>query len=332
MALHHIAPLVGSMSLLISQQRRAQIACALAPTLAIASLVGLLSTAQAVPVEASGITQVQEVGATESTQSTTLTATITSTAGDLLVVTASLRGVNTFASTAVTDSGGDTYSTVLTKTTGTNATGMFYVANAAAVTSVTVHASATATIVETVQEFSGVSVSTPLDVDAGATATSTSPGSGSTAATAQAVELVVAGIGWNSGPTISAQTAGYTHNSAHQSTPTSLLNNVQSAYLVSSSTGPQAYGATLSSSTFWGDIVATFKGAATYATAILADTPAFYYRLGEASGSTMVELVGKQPQRHVWNWDHPRHQWRAGWRHRHGRGASFERGRIVQRW
>jgi hypothetical protein len=179
------------------------------PTLAVASLVGLLSAAVAVPAEASGITQVQEVGATESTQSTTLATTITSTAGDLLVVTASLRGVNTFASTAVTDTGGDTYTTALTKTAGTNVTGMFYVANAAAVTSVTVHASATATIVESVQEFSGVSTSGPLDVDAGAAATSTAPASGSTATTAQAVELVVAGIGWNSGPTISAQTAGY---------------------------------------------------------------------------------------------------------------------------
>jgi hypothetical protein len=93
--------------------------------------------------------------------------------------------VNT-ASTAVTDSAGDTYTTVLTKATGTNVTGMFYVANAAAVNSVTVHASGTATMAESVQEFSRVEHECAIDVDVGATATSTAPAGGSTATTAQA--------------------------------------------------------------------------------------------------------------------------------------------------
>jgi RHS repeat-associated protein len=213
--------------------------------------------------KASGLAQVQEVGATESAQSTTLAATITSTAGDLLVVTATLRGVSTFGSTAITDSASDTYTTVLTKSTGSNVTGMFYVANAAAVSSVTVHASATATITASVQEFSGVSTSAPLDVDAGASATSTAPASGSTGTTAQAVELVVGGIGWNGGTTISAQTSGYTVNTAHQSTATSAYNNAQSAYEVTTATGTQAYAATISASVFWGDIVATFTATST---------------------------------------------------------------------
>ena len=234
-----------------------------AATLVIVSLFASGASA----VKASGIAQVQEVGATETAQSTTLAATITSSVGDLLVVTASLRGVNSFGSPAVTDSAGDTFATILTKASGTNVTGMFYAADAAAVTSVTVHASASTTIVELVQEFARVSPTTPLGVDAGTSSSSgMAPNSGSTSATAQAIELVVAGIGWNSGPSISAQTAGYTHNSAHQSTPTSLLNNIQSAYQVTSSTGAQAYGATLSSAVEWGDIVATFTVVGTGAT------------------------------------------------------------------
>jgi hypothetical protein len=60
--------------------------------LAVASLSALLAEPFALSVQASGITQVQEVGATQTAQLTTLAATITSTAGDLLVVTASLRG------------------------------------------------------------------------------------------------------------------------------------------------------------------------------------------------------------------------------------------------
>ncbi len=241
---------------------------ALGSAIAAASVVTVSFFASgASAVKASGIAQVQEVGATETTQSATLVATITSSAGDLLVVTASLRGVSSFGSPAVTDSAGDTFATVLTKASGTNVTGMFYAADASAVSSVTVHASASATIVESVQEFAGVSPTTPLGVDAGASSSSgTAPSSGSTSATAQAIELVVAGIGWNSGPTISAQTAGYTHNSAHQSTPTSLLNNVQSAYQVTSSTGSQSYGATLSTAVEWGDIVATFTVVGTGAT------------------------------------------------------------------
>ena len=274
-----------------SMRRRAQRVAFAAFVLFLTSLVGLVFGISGAHVEASGITQVQEVGATETAQSTTLAATITSTAGDLLVVTATLRGVSTFAGTAVTDSASDTYSTVLTKASGTNVTGMFYAANAAAVTSVTVHASGTATMVATVQEFAGVSTSAPLDVDVGATASSTAPNSGTSATTTQAAEVVVASIGWNGTATISGPTSGYTTNAVHQSNVASLVDNEQSAYKVVSATGTQAYAATLSSTFVWSDILATFKSGS-YASAILGNGPSFYYRLDESSGSTMADSSG----------------------------------------
>jgi hypothetical protein len=208
-------------------------------------------------VLAAGVQQVQEVGGTEAAQSANLTTDIATTSGDLIVVTATLRGVNAFASTPVEDSAGNTYTAVGTKATGTNVTGMFYAADATAVTSVTVQASAAATIAMSVQEFSGISPTAPLDVEVGGTATGTAPTSGTSAATAQSTELVVAGIGWNDQASISGQSAGYTVNPAHQSTP-SAHNNVQTAYVVTSATGTESYSATLSASVFWGDILATF--------------------------------------------------------------------------
>jgi PKD repeat protein len=201
--------------------------------------------------------QVQEVGGIETAQSTNLTANITTTAGDLIVVTATLRGVKTFASTPMGDSAGNTYMAIATDATGSNVTGMFYAADAKAVTSVTVQASAAATIAFSVQEFSGLNPTSPLDVKVGATGTSNAPSSGTSPTTAKSTELVVAGIGWNDQATISGQSQGYTINPTHRSTPLA-QNDVQTAYMVTTATGTQAYAATLNASVFWGDILATF--------------------------------------------------------------------------
>ena len=246
----------------------------------------LLGSVRPTSVAAQGIVQVQEKGGTEIAQSTSLVTPISTTAGDLIVVTASLRGVHTFAATPVTDTGGNTYSTLETEVTGNNVTGMFYAADAAAVTTVTVSASATATIVASVQEFSGVSQTAPLDVKVGATGTSTAPSSGASPTTSQAVELVVAGIGWNQSTSISGQSSGYTVNTSHQSTPSSAVNNVQSAYLVTSATGAQTYAATLGASTFWGDALATF---------VVATAPSAPQNVGATAGNAQAGVSWQAP-------------------------------------
>ena len=209
---------------------------------------------------AAGIQQVQEVGGTETAPSTNLTTTITTTTGDLIVVTATLRGVNTFASTAVGDSAGNTYTAVETEATGDSVTGMFYAGGARAVTAVTVEASGPATIAVSVQEFAGISPTSPLDVQVGAAGIGRALGTGTAPATAQAAELVVAGTGWDGSTASSGQTAQYTVNPAHGSTPAGLADQVQSAYLVTGAAGPQAYIAALGRPENWGAILATFTG------------------------------------------------------------------------
>ena len=208
-----------------------------------------------------------------STGSATLSAspTAATTAGDLLV--AVIRDRNSAAlapvSTVTDSNAGDHWIPAASKVQGSQADGeIWYVANAASLStsqSVTVTVggtkASTTAIAFTVLDVSGAATTTPLD----ATATnggSTQPAStGTTAATAQASEIAIADVGWNSGSvTVSGQTAGYSVLPTQQSTVSGTGTGEQGAFRLLSATGTQTYQATISASTAaWTGAIATFK-------------------------------------------------------------------------
>src|SRR5206468_1742510 len=110
---------------------------------------------------------VQTAGATETSSSTTLTATLpaASGAGDLLVLSASVYTGTTNHLTSITDSAGNVWTKVNAWSTAShNPDGeLWYAANAAAATTVTAHAATAATIALSVQEFSGIAATNALD-------------------------------------------------------------------------------------------------------------------------------------------------------------------------
>lgn len=134
-------------------------------------------------------TRIQTQDSSNSSNSTTLTQTITATtAGSLLVVTATcVTGTLTIA-----DSGTQTYLTALTTVSGNIKNYMFYVANSAAgVTSVTITCSASTALNIIVTEYANIATSSPLDKTSATVATGLTWTSGSTATTAQATELLL---------------------------------------------------------------------------------------------------------------------------------------------
>jgi hypothetical protein len=92
-----------------------------------------------------------------------------------------------------------------------------------------------------------------------ASGTGTAASTGTTTTTAQASEIVIANIGWNSTVTPSGQTAGYTVLPLQQATVSSNASGEQAAWRILTTIGTQAYSATLSASVSWAGAIATFK-------------------------------------------------------------------------
>lgn len=198
-------------------------------------------------------------GTTGSTSLTATTGTATGK-GDLLVVTIRDRSSTLTAVSAITDnaSGLNTWN----KATGVQNTlgdeEIWYVVNAANVTSVTVTVTGTASLAMTVLDIRGATAS-PLDRTATKRGSGTAASTGTTVTTGQADEIVVADIGWNSSLTPSGQTAGYTLVATQQSKVSSTQTGEQAAWRLLSATGTQGFASTLSSSVPWLGAIATFR-------------------------------------------------------------------------
>lgn len=210
---------------------------------------------------------VQSSGATESSPSTSLTDTLsTSTfAGHLLVLSASVYTGSTNQIKLVSDSAGNTWTRIGSyAVAGHNSDGeMWYAANAAAVTSVTVQTSNPALVALQVQEFSGVATASPLDVSAGTANTSTSPASGSVTPTA-ATDLAVGFIaGHASAEQISVTAAGYSAQGQQTSNGGgSAIATIVSGYQVLTSSGGQNFSGSFTSPMYWAAGIVCFKAAA----------------------------------------------------------------------
>jgi hypothetical protein len=183
-----------------------------------------------------------------------------STAGDLLVLTASVYTGSTDHITSVTDSAGNTWKAVGGfDTSGHYSDGeIWYAANANAATTVTAHFSSATTISFEIFEFSGVATSGPLDASAGASNTGTSASSGS-ATSSSANELAVSFVaGHGNSEAMTPNAAGYTTEPQRTSTGTNTA-SVISGYKVLPTTGSTAFSANFGSAMYWAAGVAIFK-------------------------------------------------------------------------
>jgi hypothetical protein len=244
----------------------------------IASAGGFTSASQTATVTAGQTTQgvnfslapvtstvqlVQAAGAASSSSSPSLTATFpTSTSGGhLLVLSAGVYTGTTNQITSVTDPGGNSWTRIgAYSSSGHYSDGeMWYAANARAVTSVTVHTGNAAVVAMDVQEFSGVSITSPVDVSTGASRSSASPASGSVTPTA-VKDLEVGFIaGHSSSQAISVTAPGYTIQPQQTSSSGSGTASVVTGYQVLTSATAQAFTGSFSSSMYWAAGIVCFK-------------------------------------------------------------------------
>lgn len=208
---------------------------------------------------------VQEAGALSADAThTTLAVSITSTATNQMYVFVGASANVTFTAA---DSAGNTW-IVAKSTSGASVSTAILVTSGVtlSVTSVTVTASANATMAATVAEFSGGNPYDSGDVSVVATATGTAV-TGTTAATTNKTELYLAVIanvfaGTN---TQSAMTAGWLQTTVRTNTLASHQIQILPAYQIvtNQALGAVTYAATLGNSATWAEAVATFRTAPT---------------------------------------------------------------------
>jgi hypothetical protein len=206
---------------------------------------------------------VESASGTETTSSTALNGSfpVPTTAGDLLVLSASVYTGATNPITSVTDSAGNTWTRIGTAhfVAGHYSDGeMWYSANAKPVTTVTVHNGSAASVSFEAQEFSGVATTNPLDVSAGTANTGTAASSGSVTTTA-ANELVVGFVaGHNNAQAITVTSPGYT-NQPQQTTTGTNIATVVTGIRVLATPGAQSFAGSFGSAMYWASGIATFR-------------------------------------------------------------------------
>ncbi|MDQ1475421.1 MAG: acid phosphatase type 7, partial [Actinomycetota bacterium] len=208
------------------------------------------------PPPGSGASLVQSAGS--STKAVTLAAP--STAGDLLVLSASVFTGLSNPITAVSDGKNAWTKVGAFAVSGANSDGeMWYAANAASVNSVTVTTGAT-TVALKVQEFSGVAATTPLDGSAGSANTGTTASSGTVTPTATNDLAVGFVAGHSNVQTIAVNAPGYITQS-QQTTTTPSIATVVTGYKPLGAPSAQTFGGTFPAAMYWASGVALFKTA-----------------------------------------------------------------------
>lgn len=211
--------------------------------------------------QAAGPSLVQSAGASENSASTSITAFFraTTSAGDLLVLSASVSTGTSNRITSVTDSAGGSWKRVgAYAVAGHNSDGeMWYSADALPTRQITVHTSSRTIASLSIQEFSGVAGTNPLDVAAGTSKLSTSPASGPlTPAGAGLVVGFAAGHGSSQPITVTAP--GYTLL-GQQTSLASQITSVVAGYRVLSAASGQNFTGRLGTSMYWAAGIAAFR-------------------------------------------------------------------------
>jgi hypothetical protein len=189
---------------------------------------------------------------------TALTANIAgTTAHDLLVVTASLYTGSTNHITSITDSSGQTWIRAgAYAASGHNSDGeIWYVPDAASVTSVVVHTAASSVAFQ-LQEYSGVAVTSPLDASTGTSNTSTLPDSG--AVTVPAGDLVVGFIAGHGNAETVNLSSSYPPTQA-QTTTSGSVASIVTGSLVQGAPGSANVTGSFGTAMYWAAGVVAFK-------------------------------------------------------------------------
>jgi hypothetical protein len=237
--------------------------------------------------------------AVEANSGTSLVASIApsisaTTAGNLLVAVFALFGSGTLAGVAISDSASQTWTagpTAVIKGSTAGELVMFYKANSSSITTVTFKNTTSGgdLMAGCFFEIAGCATTSPADVTATATTGGTSNKAPTVtgAALAQAVEIAIGGIGWESGSseTISSVTTGWNLETflAPGSVPNSFV-LLQPVYQITSATTALTLAGTISAtgSSWWGDVFMTFKAAAA-AAGYFPPVRAFGYAVNRAS-------------------------------------------------
>jgi hypothetical protein len=224
------------------------------------------------------------------TAGTSQVLSLTNTVGNLLVMTLRTRLTTTSATpAAVTDSAGQTWvragASPDATTTQTQRGEIWYIANSASITSVTVTLPSSGASEFDVLEFSGVVATSALDQTGEAHPSSTAISTSTTGSITGTNEVMVALSGGNTQTeTVSGVTAGWTANAYHGSNTAAGVLGMFSAYTVTDTPGVQTFAATFGTSTTGRNLIVTFFATAT-PLAIDASTPTAYGQSASAGGS-----------------------------------------------
>jgi uncharacterized protein YjbI with pentapeptide repeats len=233
---------------------------------------------------------VQSATATESAASLSLQATFprATTAGDLLVLTASEYTGSTNQLT-VSDSAGDVWTKITSATNyvaGHNSYGaMWYLSDAPSMTSVTVSTKTATFVTFEVQEFSGVAATSPLDTSAGTANTGTSASSGS-ATPSTSGDLAVGFVaGHANAEAITVPATPFT--TQPQLATTGSIATLVSGNEVVSGTSSQSFGGTFKTAMYWAAGLALFEPASS-ATPVVAAPKIAHTQVANAASVTSV--------------------------------------------
>jgi cellulose synthase/poly-beta-1,6-N-acetylglucosamine synthase-like glycosyltransferase len=213
---------------------------------------------------------VRSASQTEVAAATSITVTISSTAGDLLVGVIAMNDTDNEAPLSMTDTAGNTWYKIVTEGScgaSKNWSSMWYAKNAAAVTSVTFNTSNNDIAAAFVLEFSGADHNAPLDVFHGGCNTGTGPTSGSI--TPSFTNDVIVGsieapatVTFSAGPTFSS---GTTNNLPASGIPiqsnggVGAIQDLITGYDLPGTAASQTYSGTFALSNPYSGIIAAFQ-------------------------------------------------------------------------
>ena len=192
----------------------------------------------------------------------TITFGAVSTAGDLLVLSASVSTGLSNQITAVTDSAGNTWTKIgAYATSGHNSDGeLWYAANAQPVRTVTVQLVTTTSLALQVEEFSGIATTGTLDASVGASNTGTAANSNSITP-AGTHDLVVGFVAGHGNTEQINLTSPSTALGPQQTTSGTGTTSVTTGFLTLSTSSPQTAAASFAGSMYWAAGVAAFRAA-----------------------------------------------------------------------
>jgi hypothetical protein len=207
---------------------------------------------------------VQQAVNTNTTTTTTLATTIAATATTNLLIAQVAVNTGTAVVSSITDTAGNTWVKATSGSGNSLDSEIWYTANSNSVTSVTVNMSGSYRVAVNISEFAGMATASALDVATGNTNTGGTTQNSPTITTTVAYDLVIAGLSWATGPSMTGSSTGAWNDLTTLANPASL----SSRYKTGTATGSYSTSWTASYYTNASTSMAAFKpvgGGADYA-------------------------------------------------------------------